>query len=80
MPGEVITAVTNDHLRNTIAALVAGVWAVVALSTLITRDYTALGAVTPVMLVVVGFLFGYKTEQRKLNGHQQATPPQEKET
>lgn len=31
-----------------------------ALATLFTKDYTALGAVTPVMMIVVGFLFGFK--------------------
>lgn len=52
----------SEGLRTGIAIAVALVWVVLALSTIITQNYTALGAVTPVMMIVVGFLFGSKKE------------------
>lgn len=54
----------NEGLRTGIAIAVALVWVVLALSTIITKEFTALGAVTPVMMIVVGFLFGSKKEQK----------------
>lgn len=51
---------SRESLMNSLALLVAGVWAIVALASLIISDYTALATVTPVMLVVTGFLFGAK--------------------
>lgn len=55
----------DDKFRIVVALVVTGVWAVLALSTIATGAYTALGAATPVMMIVVGFLFGYKSEARK---------------
>ena len=43
-----------------IAVAVAVVWSILALSTLITRDYTALSIATPVMLLTTGALFGIR--------------------
>lgn len=54
--------------------MVACVWAIIALSTLITANYTALGAVTPVMMIVVGFLFGFRNESKKISQEQQPPP------
>lgn len=45
-------------MRNIIAGAVVGVWSITALASVLTRDYTSLGAVTPVMMIVSGFLFG----------------------
>ena len=51
---------TRDNLTTILALVVAGVWATVAIASLIIQEYAALTAVTPVMLVVAGFLFGVK--------------------
>jgi ATP/ADP translocase len=51
---------SRESLTNSLALIVAGVWAIVAITSLIISDYTALATVTPVMLVVTGFLFGAK--------------------
>lgn len=62
---------TNEFLRNLIAALVVLVWATLALSTLFTQNFTALGAVTPVMMIVVGFLFGFRREDKTIKEEKQ---------
>jgi glucose uptake protein GlcU len=74
--GIVIGTVAGEKLRTGIALLVASVWAIVAISTLVTSNYTALGAVTPVMMIVVGFLFGYKNEKKLI---QNGTNPANKD-
>jgi hypothetical protein len=51
---------TRDQLTSYLALLIAGVWAIVALASMIIKDYTALAAITPVMLIVTGFLFGVR--------------------
>jgi uncharacterized membrane protein YjjP (DUF1212 family) len=50
----------RNTVVNVLAFVVSGVWAAVALSSVLTQDYTALSIVTPVMLIVAGFLFGRK--------------------
>lgn len=45
-------------MRTFIAGAVVSVWMITALASVITKDYTSLGAVTPVMMIVAGFLFG----------------------
>jgi ATP/ADP translocase len=51
----------NKELLTTILALsIAFVWSVVAISSVVTKEYNALAIITPVMLIVAGFLFGYK--------------------
>lgn len=52
---------TVESLRNRIAAWVAGIWGLVALASIYTRDYTELGIVTPVMMLIGGFLFAVKS-------------------
>jgi hypothetical protein len=52
--------VNRDQLVYIIALMVAGVWALVSLISLLLKDYTGLTIVTPVMVIVAGFLFGYK--------------------
>jgi ATP/ADP translocase len=55
-------------MRTFIAGAVAAVWIVTALASVITTNYTSLGAVTPVMMIVVGFLFGSRPSS---NGNSQ---------
>jgi hypothetical protein len=51
-----------DRERLTIyfAIGVGSVWVVVTVISLLTENYTALTAITPVMILVTGFLFGYR--------------------
>jgi hypothetical protein len=58
----------RETLTTIIALAVSFVWTAVALASLFLKDYTALGIVTPVMLIVAGFLFGLKVT-RDTNGH-----------
>lgn len=44
-------------LRTYLAILVAAIWGIVVIVSLFTQQYTVLGAITPVMLVVAGWLF-----------------------
>jgi hypothetical protein len=50
----------GERLTTLFAIGVGLVWAIVALASLYTEHYTALTAITPVMLIVTGFLFGYR--------------------
>jgi hypothetical protein len=50
----------HDQFTALFALGVGLVWAIVALASLYTEQYTALTAITPVMLIVTGFLFGYR--------------------
>lgn len=56
----------SDRVRTGIAVAVTSVWGVLAVSTIVTENYTALGATTPVMMIVVSFLFGYKAEGKRM--------------
>jgi len=47
-------------LTTILALTIALVWSIVAISSVITKDFNALAIITPVMLIVAGFLFGYK--------------------
>lgn len=50
----------KDTLTTILALAIAFVWSVVAISSVITQEYNSLAIITPVMLIVAGFLFGYK--------------------
>jgi len=50
----------KESLTTILALLIAVVWSLVAISSVITKEYNSLGIITPVMLIVAGFLFGYK--------------------
>ena len=50
----------REQLTTVMALIVSGVWAIVAIASLLIKEYTALTVVTPVMLIVAGFLFGVK--------------------
>jgi ATP/ADP translocase len=59
--------VANERLRNSIAVLVAGVWAISAIDGILTQNWTGLGIVTPMMMLIGGFLFGFKHEAKKVD-------------
>jgi hypothetical protein len=50
----------RDPLTTALALIISVVWATIALASIVIREYAALTIVTPVMLVVAGFLFGLK--------------------
>jgi ATP/ADP translocase len=55
-------------MRNIIAGAVVSVWTITALASIVTNNYTSLGAVTPVMMIVSGFLFGSRSSSSRSNG------------
>lgn len=48
---------TNQTLLTLIALIVTATWTILALVSVIIRDYTSLTIVSPVMLIVAGALF-----------------------
>ncbi len=54
----------RETLTTALAILVGSVWALAAVASLITGESTVLAAITPVMLIVAGFLFGYRTSSK----------------
>jgi hypothetical protein len=57
--------VSRDQLTTVLAIVVATVWAVAALTATLTGETPVLAAITPVMLVVAGFLFGYRSSTKE---------------
>lgn len=53
------------HLITLFAVGVLVIWGLVVLVSLITDKYAPLTAITPVMLIVTGFLFGKRDEISK---------------
>ena len=51
---------SKDTLTTILALMIALVWSIVAISSVITKDFNSIAIITPVMLIVAGFLFGYK--------------------
>lgn len=49
----------GERLRLIVAAVVTAVWGLTAIVGIVTKDYTGLGIVTPVMMLIGGFLFGF---------------------
>lgn len=49
----------GERLRLIVAAVVTAVWGLAAVAGIITKDYTGLGIVTPVMMLIGGFLFSF---------------------
>ena len=47
----------RDTVVIVLAFIISGVWAVSAIGSLVTKEYTSLSIITPVMLIVTGFLF-----------------------
>jgi len=60
--------VKRDDLITLLACIVAGVWATSSFASIITQDYTSLSIVTPVMLIVAGFLFAARRNGNGRNG------------
>lgn len=52
---------TRDELTTLLALVVALMWALSIIAAFITGKTTILAAITPVMLIVAGFLFGYRS-------------------
>lgn len=55
--------VTRDTLTTILALLISGVWATVTIADIFISNYTAIEVVTPVMLIVAGFLFGVRVSK-----------------
>lgn len=72
---------SNDKVRTYIAFWVTGVWGITVVAAIFIKDYTVLKIITPVVLIVMGFLFGFKdprkssniTESREPNSHTERT-------
>jgi hypothetical protein len=60
---------SRDSLTTVLALMVASVWTIVTIASLITSEYGALTAVSPVMLIVVGFIFAVKGVKITTNGN-----------
>lgn len=58
----------RDGLATIIALAISVVWATVALASIFTREYTPLSIVTPVMLIVAGFMFGLRVTKGNGDG------------
>lgn len=56
----------KSNLALIVAANVALVWTIVVIVGLVTHDYAALSFVTPLMLAVLGYLFGDSFIKRRL--------------
>ncbi len=46
-----------NSLRVTVAIVVTFIWAASWIAAILTRDYQGIGLITPVMLLVAGYLF-----------------------
>jgi ATP/ADP translocase len=71
MLGTVVTPITlmkGETLRTLIALVVVAVWAAAAVDSVITYQFKALEVVTPVMMIVTGFLFGYQIQVNRSGG------------
>lgn len=53
------------RLAGYVAYVVVAVWATLALASVVTQDYEPLTLVTPVTMIVVGFLFGFRNGIKK---------------
>lgn len=64
---EVAVMADEDAIKDYLAVFIAIVWAGAILASIITNRYEVLAAVTPVMTIVAGFLFGYRREGSKID-------------
>lgn len=68
----------RDHgVRTFIAILVSTIWGLSAIAAVITEDYTGLGIITPVMMLVGAFIFGFRENQQISNGVNKNTSKKE---
>lgn len=56
---------SNDSLRTFIALVVTCAWAFALGASVYTGQYKGIEVVTPVMMIVAGFLFGYQIQVRR---------------
>lgn len=54
---------SRERLAQRLAIFIAAVWAIVIIASIVTGDSTLAAAVTPVMLIVAGFVFGFTTRR-----------------
>jgi ATP/ADP translocase len=54
------TPVNRERLTTILALVICSVWAVAAAAAIVTGDTIVLAAITPVMLIVAGFMFGFR--------------------
>lgn len=65
---DAVWGITRDALITLIALIVAAIWAIVTLASVVTKDYTPLVTVTPVMMVVATALFALRSKNGGSNG------------
>jgi ATP/ADP translocase len=54
------TPVNRERLTTILALVICSVWTVAAAAAIVTGDTIVLAAITPVMLIVAGFMFGFR--------------------
>jgi ATP/ADP translocase len=54
------TPVNRERLTTILALVICSVWAAAAAAAIVTGDTIVLAAITPVMLIVAGFMFGFR--------------------
>lgn len=60
-----MTATSDGFVGRFIALVVAVVWAVVALASVLTKEYTPITVITPVMVAVVGLVLGQEARRSR---------------
>lgn len=61
----------TDNLRGWIAVMVATIWFLAAIVAFFTANFEELGIITPVMMIVVGFVFGYRSGANNIPPHEE---------
>jgi hypothetical protein len=62
--------VTNTTIRIWLAWIVVAIWSAAAIVAFFTQNFEELGIITPVMMIVVGFVFGYKSSYTPPGGRE----------
>lgn len=57
-----VAPMKGETLRTLIALVVVAVWAAAGIDAVITYQFKSLEIITPVMMIVTGFLFGYQIQ------------------
>lgn len=52
----------TERIRLYVACVVVLIWSAAAVVAFFTKNFEELGIVSPVMMIVVGFLMGYKVQ------------------
>jgi hypothetical protein len=53
-------ALVSPRFRTYLSWIVVTIWSAASVVAFFTQNFAELGIVTPVMMIVVGFVFGYK--------------------